>query len=76
MPPIDPAEALRLHEAEILDIPGVVGTGIGAGPDGGPVLHVYVLTPEVVEAVRERVVALLPDQPFELIVMGLPEAQA
>lgn len=73
---VDPGDALRRHEAEILDTPGVVGTGIGAGADGGSVIHVYVRSPNVAETVRERMLELLPDQRLEVIVMGLPEAQA
>ena len=40
--------AVDMHSADLLSIPGVVGTAVGMGPDGAPVVKVYLADKMVV----------------------------
>lgn len=64
------SEVLKSHTAELMAIPGVVGTGEGAsgGPGGGPAILVLVSrrTPEVDSRVPKR----LEGYPVEIRVVG------
>jgi len=62
------SEVLKSHTAELMSIPGVVGTGEGASTSGGLVILVLVSsrTPEVSSRVPKR----LEGYPVEIRVVG------
>ena len=68
------ARLLDQRRAALQALPGVIGTAVGAGPDG-PAIHLYVTRHAPAERVRSEAARLLAGAPVELIEMQMPDAQ-
>ena len=66
------AHALQVrddHEDELFDIPGVLGSGIGADASGNPVIRIYVERPA--QAIDHPIPSHIEGLPVRVIVTGL-----
>jgi hypothetical protein len=77
IPPDDLAQLLEQRRDALEALPGVIGTAVGAGGEGGdePAIHLYVTPRSDAAHVRDAAGRLLEGAPVEVIEMEQPQAQ-